>query len=38
LEVLEGNTGARVLYDELGFSGYSLSPETGRALFLQKLL
>lgn len=38
LEVLEGNTGARALYDELGFSGYSLSSETGCALFLQKLL
>lgn len=38
LEVLEGNTGARALYDELGFSGYSLLPETGCALFLQKLI
>ncbi len=38
LEVLEGNTGARALYGELGFSGYSVSPETGCALFMQKLL
>lgn len=38
LEVLEGNVGARALYDELGFSGYSLTPATGCALFLQKRL
>lgn len=38
LEVLEGNSGARALYDELGFSGYSLALATGCALFMQKLL
>lgn len=38
LEVLEGNQGARALYGALGFSGYSLSAETGHALFMQKLL
>lgn len=38
LEVLEGNSGARALYGELGFSGYSLTPATGCALFLQKML
>lgn len=38
LEVLEGNDAARALYADLGFSGYSLLPETGCALFLQKPL
>lgn len=38
LEVLEGNTGAQALYRELGFDGYSLRPEFGRALFWQKKL
>ena len=38
LEVLEGNSAARALYKDLGFSGYSLLPDTGCALFLQKML
>ncbi|HSB95146.1 MAG TPA: GNAT family N-acetyltransferase [Spongiibacteraceae bacterium] len=38
LEVLEGNTHAQALYRDLGFSGYSLTPETGYALFWQKKL
>jgi ribosomal protein S18 acetylase RimI-like enzyme len=37
LEVLQGNTGARDLYRRLGFNDYSLLPEMGNALFLQKL-
>jgi GNAT superfamily N-acetyltransferase len=37
LEVLEGNSVARALYSDLGFSGYSLLAEMGNALFLQKL-
>ncbi len=37
LEVLEGNRGAQALYRELGFSNYSLLPEMGNALFLQKV-
>lgn len=37
LEVLEGNRGAQALYREVGFSGYSLLPEMGRAVFLQKV-
>lgn len=38
LEVLEGNGGARKLYDTIGFISYELRPETGRALFLEKPL
>jgi ribosomal protein S18 acetylase RimI-like enzyme len=38
LEVLEGNRGAQRLYEEFGFSGYSLQSEFGCALFWQKKL
>lgn len=38
LEVLEGNTAARRAYEKAGFENYRLSPETGRALFQQKLI
>jgi len=38
LEVLEGNAPAQALYRAAGFAGYSLSDETGRALFWQKKL
>ncbi|WP_040501912.1 N-acetyltransferase [Herbaspirillum sp. YR522] len=38
LEVLEGNAVARSLYRATGFAGYQLDAETGRALFMQKLL
>jgi GNAT superfamily N-acetyltransferase len=38
LEVLEGNANAQALYRDLGFSGYSLTPDTGNALFWQKKL
>lgn len=38
LEVLEGNTIARSVYNKFGFSGYELDPKTGRALFWQKVL
>ena len=38
LEVLEKNLGAQVLYRELGFEGYQLQEEFGRALFWQKAL
>jgi GNAT superfamily N-acetyltransferase len=38
LEVLEGNSHAQALYRDLGFSGYSLTPATGCALFWQKKL
>jgi GNAT superfamily N-acetyltransferase len=36
LEVLEGNRAARAMYLALGFEGYRLSADTGRAMFLQK--
>lgn len=36
LEVLQGNERAQAVYQKAGFSGYSLSPETGQALFWQK--
>lgn len=36
LEVLEGNAVARAAYKSFGFSGYELSPEAGKAMFLQK--
>ncbi|MBG7618745.1 GNAT family N-acetyltransferase [Herbaspirillum sp. AP02] len=38
LEVLEGNTVARSLYRASGFAGYELKAETGKAMFMQKLL
>ena len=38
LEVLERNLGAQALYRELGFEGYQLQEEFGRALFWQKVL
>lgn len=38
LEVLENNTRARSLYRRCGFEGYELNPETGKALFWQKIL
>lgn len=37
LEVLEGNTVARSLYRSCGFDGYELKPETGKAMFMQKV-
>lgn len=37
LEVLEGNTVARKLYRDCGFDGYELDPETGKAMFMQKV-
>ena len=36
LEVLENNVSAQALYRELGFEGYQLQEEFGRALFWQK--
>ncbi|HEY0295193.1 MAG TPA: GNAT family N-acetyltransferase [Bordetella sp.] len=38
LEVLEGNIPARTLYQKMGFEGYQLQDEHGRALFWQKKL
>jgi len=38
LEVLENNVNAIQLYKKQGFMGYSLRPETGTALFLEKKL
>ena len=38
LEVLSGNTQAQRSYQRFGFEQYSLSPETGQALFMQKWL
>lgn len=38
LEVLEGNAVAQGLYRKLGFDGYALDDETGRAMFWQKKL
>lgn len=38
LEVLEGNAPARSAYSKLGFSGYELDPEMGKALFWEKSL
>lgn len=38
LEVLEGNTGARALYEKLGFTPYQLDPAMGSALFYDKKL
>ena len=38
LEVLEGNTIAQNAYKKLGFSGYELDPQMGKAIFWQKKL
>ena len=38
LEVLQGNTPAIALYRKTGYQGYSLSEETGQAMFWQKKL
>ena len=38
LEVLEGNAIAQAAYKACGYSGYELSPQTGKALFWQKKL
>lgn len=38
LEVLEGNTGARLAYEGFGFQGYQLDPAMGKALFMEKKL
>ena len=38
LEVLEGNAVARSLYAACGFVGYELNPETGKAMFMHRLL
>jgi len=38
LEVLEGNTIARKLYENSGFERYGLDPKMGKALFYEKKL
>jgi ribosomal protein S18 acetylase RimI-like enzyme len=38
LEVLDGNTSARALYQRLGFMAYQLDPAMGHAQFLHKWL
>lgn len=38
LEVLEGNHAAQHVYKKFGFVGYQLTPEMGRAMFLEKKL
>ena len=38
LEVLDGNTPARNLYQRLGFAAYRLDPAMGHAQFMQKWL
>jgi len=38
LEVLEGNYAAQATYKNLGFSGYELDPEMGKAMFWEKRL
>lgn len=38
LEVLEGNQIAKAAYERLGFSGYELDPDMGKAVFWQKPL
>jgi len=38
LEVLEGNTIAKMAYQKFGFAGYELNPEIGSALFWEKSL
>lgn len=38
LEVLEGNHGARRVYERAGFAAYALDPRMGRAAFMEKKL
>ncbi|MGJ8696717.1 MAG: GNAT family N-acetyltransferase [Verrucomicrobiaceae bacterium] len=38
LEVLEGNTVAKHVYEQYGFQGYELDPAMGQALFMEKKL
>ncbi len=38
LEVLEGNKIAQAAYEKVGYSGYELDPEMGKAIFWQKKL
>ncbi|MCP4988760.1 MAG: GNAT family N-acetyltransferase [Colwellia sp.] len=38
LEVLEGNVVAQNAYKKLGFNGYELDEETGKAMFWEKVL
>jgi len=38
LEVLDGNHGARRVYERAGFAGYALDPRMGRAAFMEKKL
>jgi ribosomal protein S18 acetylase RimI-like enzyme len=38
LEVLQGNTNAIRLYENIGFQGYQLVGSMGQAMFLQKWL
>lgn len=38
LEVLSGNTTARLAYERFGFQEYSLDPSMGTAVFMQKWL
>ena len=38
LEVLQGNTTAKIAYQKFGFKGYELHPEIGSALFWEKTL
>ncbi|KEA64027.1 Histone acetyltransferase [Marinobacterium lacunae] len=38
LEVLENNTRAQSVYRRCGYAGYELDPETGKAMFWQKVL
>lgn len=38
LEVLEGNTVAKALYQSCGYAGYELDPSMGQAVFWQKTL
>ena len=38
LEVLEGNTIAKKAYETMGYAGYELDPQMGKALFYEKLL
>jgi GNAT superfamily N-acetyltransferase len=38
LEVLDGNTSARTLYQRLGFAAYQLDPSMGHAQFMHKWL
>ncbi len=38
LEVLEGNRVAQAAYRKLGYAGYELDPQMGRAMFWQKSL